>query len=64
MNKLKSRIQLLSLFSIFFVYSAIKALFNNNPSEFFIWLLITAIYIVSLVILYFVVKNWQKEQTI
>lgn len=64
MNKLKSRIQLLSLFSIFFVYSAIKALFNNNPNEFFIWLLITAVYIVSLVILYFVVKNWQKEQTI
>jgi uncharacterized sodium:solute symporter family permease YidK len=64
MDKLRSRIQLLTLLSIFFIYSAIKGLLNNNLTEFFMWLLITIVYIISLIILYFVIKNWQKEQKI
>lgn len=64
MDKLRSRIQLLSLLSIFFIYSAIKGLLSNNSGEFFMWLLITVVYIISLATLYFIIKNWQKEQKI
>lgn len=63
-NKLRFRIQLLSLLSIFFIYKAIEASFSKNPNEVMLWSLITVVYAISLTIMYFVVKNWQKEAKI
>lgn len=64
MDKFKSRIQLLSLLSIFFIYSAIKELISNNMSGFIIWIMISLLYIISLTILYFIIKKGQKEKKI
>lgn len=64
MDKLRSGIRLLALFSIFFIYKAIMGAIAENLNEITLWTLITIIYIVSLVILYFVVKRWEKEQKI
>ncbi len=63
-NKLRFRIQLLSLLSIFFIYKAIEASFSKNPNEVMLWSLITVVYAISLIIMYFVIKNWQKEAKI
>jgi len=63
-NKLRFRIQLLSLLSIFFIYKAIEASFSKNPNEVMLWSLITVVYAISLTIMYFVIKNWQKEAKI
>ena len=62
MNKLKSRIQLLALFSIFFIYKAIMGILNNNLLEISLWFMITIVYIISLIILYFIGKRYQKIQ--
>ncbi len=64
MDKLRSGIRLLALFSIFFIYKAIMGAIAENLNEITLWTLITIIYIVSLVILYFVVKRREKEQKI
>jgi uncharacterized sodium:solute symporter family permease YidK len=64
MNKISSAIRLLGLFSIFFIYKTIMGVIENNPNEAFLWLLITIIYIVSLVILYFVTKRWEGQQKV
>lgn len=64
MDKLRSRIQLLSLFSIFFIYKAIDAAFSEKTDKVIVWSLITVFYIISLVILYFVMKYWQKKDKI
>jgi len=64
MDKIKSSFQLLALFSIFFAYKAIMGAILNNPNEFTLWSLITIVYIVSLVILFFIIKRWEKEQKI
>jgi len=64
MNILRSRIQLLSLISIFFIYKAIDAGIRDNINEVALWVLITVIYIISLLILYFVMKKSQKHQNI
>jgi len=64
MDKVRSGIRLLALFSIFFIYKAITGIIENNTNEVILWSLITVVYIISLVILYFVVKNWEKEQKI
>ena len=63
-NKLRFRIQLLLLLSIFFIYKAIEASFSKNPNEVMLWSLITVVYVISLIIMYFVIKNWQKEAKI
>ncbi len=63
-NKLRFRIQLLSLLSIFFIYKAIEASFSKNPNDVMLWSLITVVYVISLIIMYFVIKNWQKEAKI
>lgn len=60
MNKYQSRIQLLSLFSIFFIYRAISTFLEGNALEFYLWLLITIIYLITLVVMYFVFKKSQK----
>ncbi len=62
MDKVRSGIRLLALFSIFFIYKAITGIIENNTNEVILWSLITVVYIISLVILYFVVKNWENEQ--
>ncbi|MFX1467673.1 MAG: hypothetical protein ACFFB8_03350 [Promethearchaeota archaeon] len=62
MDKVRSGIRLLALFSIFFIYKAIMGAITENANEAILWTLITIIYIVSLVILYFVLKRWEKEQ--
>jgi uncharacterized sodium:solute symporter family permease YidK len=64
MDKTKSAFRLLALFSIFFIYKAIMGVIESNPFEVFLWLLITIIYIVSLVILYFVTRRWEGQQKI
>ncbi|MFW9973385.1 MAG: hypothetical protein ACFFDF_24590 [Candidatus Odinarchaeota archaeon] len=64
MDKIKSSFQLLSLFSIFFIYKAIMGAIENNINEFTLWFLITIVYIVSLVIFYFVIQRWEKKQGI
>ena len=64
MDKVRSGIRLLALFSIFFIYKAIIGAIANNTNEVILWSLITIVYIISLVIMYFVVKKWEKEQKI
>ena len=64
MDKVKSGIRLLALFSIFFIYKAIMGAIAENINEVILWSLITLVYIISLIILYFVVKRWEKEQKI
>ena len=64
MDKIRSTIRLLALFSIFFIYKAIMGVVENNMNEIILWSLITIIYIVSLTIAYFVVKRWEKEKKI
>ncbi len=62
MDKIKSAIRLLALFSIFFIYKAIMGIIENSPNEVILWSLILMIYIISLVILYFISKRWEGQQ--
>ncbi len=62
MDKTKSTIRLLALFTIYFVYRAIMGAIENNSIEIILWSLITLIYIVSLIIMYFIAKRWEKNQ--
>lgn len=64
MDKLQSTIRLLALVSIFFVYKAIMGAIDDNPNEVVIWSLITFVYIISLIIAYFVLIRWEKEQKV
>ena len=59
MDKLKSRVQLLSLFIIFFIYKAIAGIIYNNYSEFVFWFMFSIVYAISLTILYFAFKKRQ-----
>ena len=64
MDRIKSRFTLLALISLFFVYKAIMGAIENNADESFLWTLITIVYIVSVIILYFVIARWEKAQKI
>lgn len=65
MNKLQKRIQLLMLLSIYFIYKAVSANYiENDPYMAIIWGIITITYIISLVIMIFVAKNWQDRMNI
>jgi len=64
MDKVRSTIRLLVLFSIFFIYKAIMGVINNNSNEIVLWSLITIVYIISLIIAYFVLTRWEKEHQI
>ena len=59
MDKLKSRVQLLSLFIIFFIYKAIAGIVDNNYSEFVLWFMFSIVYAISIMILYFTFKKRQ-----
>lgn len=60
MKKLKQRLQVLALFSIYFIYKSISALVENNLEEMSLWGMITLVYIISLVIAYFILRGSQK----
>ncbi len=64
MQKLQSRLTLLALFSIFFVYKTIDAAISNKASEAYLWVLITFVYLISLIVAFFVFKKFEKEQKI
>ena len=64
MDRIKSGIRLLALFSFFFVYKAIMGAIENSATEVTFWLLITIVYIVSLIVAYFVIARWEKQQII
>lgn len=61
MDKLRSTIRLLALFSIYFIYKIIVGVIENNSNEVVLWSLITVVYVISLVIAYFVLIRWEKE---
>ncbi|MBD3194800.1 MAG: hypothetical protein GF317_07085 [Candidatus Lokiarchaeota archaeon] len=60
MQKIQRQLQLLALFSIFFIYKVIEAAIYLNQSEIIIWTLFLVIYLVSLTVAYFVLKKKQK----
>ncbi|MFX1478613.1 MAG: hypothetical protein ACFFCI_10845 [Promethearchaeota archaeon] len=64
MVEISSRIRLLALLSIFFIVKAIMEAIEGNTNQVILWLLITIIYISSFVILYFVIRRWEKERKI
>lgn len=57
MKPVGERIILLALLSIFFIYKIIAALVEQNQADLILWSLILIIYLISLVILYFVMKK-------
>lgn len=59
MDRLKSRVRLLSLFIIFFIYKAIAGIVDNNYSEFVFWFMFSIVYAISLTILYFAFRKRQ-----
>ena len=59
MDKLSSRIRLLFLISILFIYFAFRDL--DNPETFYFWLLIAFVYLISISILYFSTKKWKNR---
>jgi len=62
MHNLQSRMRLLSLFTIFFVYMALSNLLSSNMPGFYLWLIITIVYIASLLIFYIVYKKTEKNR--
>jgi len=62
MDKISHRLRLMELFSIFFIYMIIKALvFDKNSLVAFIWTLFLVFYIILLIIMHVMVKNWEKK---
>ena len=61
MDKIRSTIRLLALFSIYFIYKTIVGVIENNTNEAVLWLLITVVYMISLFIAYFVLTRGEKE---
>ena len=64
MDKIRSSFRLLALFSIFFIYKAITGATENNSNEIILWSLITIVYMISLAIMYSVIRLREKEQKI
>ena len=64
MKKLQRRIQLLSLISIFFIYRAILYYIEKDIYLALVWLIMTIVYIISLIIMLIVAKRWQEEMDI
>ncbi|MBY9006630.1 MAG: hypothetical protein KGD63_07715 [Candidatus Lokiarchaeota archaeon] len=57
MKTVRDRILLLALLNIFFVYKIITGLLGENQSETLLWSLILIVYLISLTMLYFVMKK-------
>ncbi len=64
MDKVRSTIRLLALFSFFFIYKTVMGVIDNNTNEVVFWSLITIVYVISLVIAYFVLTRWEKVQKV
>lgn len=64
MDRIRSGIRLLALFSFFFIYKAIMGVIENSTNDATFWFLLTVVYIVSLTISYFVITRWEKAKTI
>ena len=64
MEKLNSRLTLLALFSIFFIYKTFDAAVLNNPNEATFWFLFTVMYLISLLVAFIVMKKLKKEQKV
>ena len=64
MDKIRSSFRLLALFSIFFIYKAIMGVIENNSNEIILYSLITIVYMISLAIMYFVIRLREKAQKI
>ncbi|MFW9876060.1 MAG: hypothetical protein ACFFG0_23400 [Candidatus Thorarchaeota archaeon] len=62
MDKIRSTVRLLALFSIFFIYRAIKGAIDKNVNEVLLWSLITFIYLISFIVAYLVLTRWEKKQ--
>jgi L-asparagine transporter-like permease len=62
MKSLGNKITLLSLFSIFFVYKIIVSFLLEKDTELILWSLFLIIYSISLVILYFILKKYEKKK--
>ena len=62
MDKLTLRIQLLWLLSIYFIYRIIRAFIESKSDEMILWSLFLIFYVISLVIMMFVVNNWKKRE--
>ncbi|MHA1916256.1 MAG: hypothetical protein ACW990_08380 [Promethearchaeota archaeon] len=62
MDKVLSTFRLLALFSIFFIYQAIKGAIENNFNKVTLWSLITLVYAISLIVLYFVLRRWEESK--
>jgi len=58
MNKIQKRIQLLSLFSIYFIY---KAITSKTPEEVAVWTMITIVYLLSIVIMIIITNRMVSE---
>ena len=62
MDKILHSLRLMELFSIFFIYMIIKALvFDKNSLVAFIWILFLVFYIILLIIMHVMIKNWEKK---
>ena len=62
MDKILHRLRLMELFSIFFIYMIIKALiFDKDSLLAFIWTLFLVFYIILLIIMHVMIKNWEKK---
>ena len=62
MDRIRSGIRLLALFSIFFIYKAINAVIEDNQTDLTFWSMFTLVYLISLIILFFVIKKLEKEK--
>ncbi len=59
--ELSKSMRILYLLTIFFIYRMIFALFQGRMNEFLSWALFLLIYSLSLTILYFVARKWEKS---
>ena len=55
--------RLLYLMTIFFLYRIIIGLMEGDINESLIWTIFLIVYVISLTILYFVFKRWEKESS-
>ena len=59
MEKVRSRLTLLSLLSIFFIY---KAITGKNSDEVVFWSFLSVFYLISLFLLFFILKKYKKDK--
>ena len=60
MDKWSSRIRLLFLLTILFIWFFIREIVENNVFYALFWIIFTLIYVISLTILYLLVKKSEK----